>query len=277
MNELRRNVQLVSEIHARVAAMRLDAETRREAAAEKKRVEDAELAAEEAARREERNRARWDDLCEDLIARVLLSAPDARSYAAIACVCRQLRKIALPPNAGRAAMSDSDSDDSDDSDLFDSDLSDDRGRRREDASTSASTSASSAPSRRRPQPLLVGGALEDGWERLCRAEWGVYHASPSDVPCVESRLGVIEHFQDEVFDDLARRWGDGDACAWDGGAGCGGGWRAVYRDRHLGWKQTMETLRWLKARGHPSDVSGRRVRSIHWSPYDRVGVVNAVP
>ena len=201
MNELRRNVQLVSEIHARVAAMRLDAETRREAAAEKKRVEDAELAAEEAARREERNRARWDDLGEDLIARVLLSAPDARSYAAIACVCRQLRKIALPPNAGRAAMSDSDSDDSDDSDLFDSDLSDDRGRRREDASTSASTSASSAPSRRRPQPLLVGGALEDGWERLCRAEWGVYHASPSDVPCVESRLGVIEHFQDEVFDD----------------------------------------------------------------------------
>jgi hypothetical protein len=64
----------------------------------------------------------------------------------------------------------------------------------------------------------------------------------------------MEFYQEEVFDELADRWGDGDACLWDGGASGGGGWRAVYRDRHLGWRRVMVTMQWLHQHFHPQEV-----------------------
>jgi surface protein len=40
--------------------------------------------------------------------------------------------------------------------------------------------------------------------------------------------------------------------------------------------ENMESM-FRSATAFNQDISGSEVRSIHWSPYDRVGVVNAVP
>ncbi|KAK3282512.1 hypothetical protein CYMTET_9754 [Cymbomonas tetramitiformis] len=96
------------------------------------------------------------------------------------------------------------------------------------------------------------------WRPMCVLHWGVVSAEAEDVPCLEEGLPVTDFYMEEVMEDLANQYANGDS--WDGGCAGQGGWRAVYRDRLLGWRRGLTMLSWLKEHHHPSEVAGRRHR-----------------
>ena len=116
-----------------------------------------------------------------------------------------------------------------------------------------------------------GGEL---WRQLCARDWnlelgyvgrrrGGKAPDPGKVPTIESGLGkMMDYFEDEVYEEVVERLKDDADVLWDGdrtGAGPGG-WKAVYRDRWVGWRRAVSVVKFLKAQHFPEDVSGRNQR-----------------
>ena len=115
-----------------------------------------------------------------------------------------------------------------------------------------------------------GGEL---WRALCARDWNLAPGSvgrgrggpapdPGRVATLEDGLGLMDYFEDEVWDEVLERLKDDADVLWDGdrtGAGPGG-WKAVYRDRWVGWRRGVSVVKWLRAQHFPEDVNGRNQR-----------------
>eukprot|EP00899_Mesostigma_viride_P010359 jgi/Mesvir1/19324/Mv10386-RA.1 len=97
------------------------------------------------------------------------------------------------------------------------------------------------------------------WRPLCARDFNVHEADASNVICLKSRrLGIVDFFAAEVDAFISQhtphrattsfRWWHGDS------------WRAIYRDRHLGWSVCKSMLHYLRSMHHPAQVTGKRHR-----------------
>ncbi|KAK3258280.1 hypothetical protein CYMTET_32668 [Cymbomonas tetramitiformis] len=105
------------------------------------------------------------------------------------------------------------------------------------------------------------------WQPLCESEWRIRCSDPSEVACLETHLGIMDYFEEEVFNELIQRFGErydsqGNVASeiWDGGASGDGSWKAAYRDRHIGWGKVLSGFDYLRRAGFPSEVAGRHHR-----------------